>query len=125
MEELTVEQYIEKYPFFKRMAENTLFTTKEDFEQMYNSEKVEVNYDEIPIEFLNRVLNNDFYYEYVCRYLLGEIDNFSVKFFIRGDAVPGFNCKRSSIVNAINKAILSGRLSLSIEEQQKYNYLKN
>ena len=43
MEELTVEQWMEKYPYLRNMAKYTLFATREDVEQLKNSEKVEVN----------------------------------------------------------------------------------
>ena len=37
MEELTVEQLMEKYPYLRKSAEFTLFTTREDVEQLRNS----------------------------------------------------------------------------------------
>ena len=62
MEELTVEQLMEKYPYLRKSAEFTLFTTREDVEQLRNSEKVKVNSENVSIEFLKRILNNDFYF---------------------------------------------------------------
>ena len=57
MEELTVEQWMEKYPYLRNMAEYTLFTTREDVEQIRNGEKVKVNSEDVSIEFLKRILN--------------------------------------------------------------------
>ena len=85
MEELTVEQLMEKYPYLRKSAEFTLFTTREDVEQLRNSEKVKVNSENVSIEFLKRILNNDFYFEYASRYFNGDIDNFAVSYIIGGD----------------------------------------
>ena len=52
MEELTVEQWMEKYPYLRNIAEYTLFTTSEDYEQLRKSEKVKINSTEVSIEFL-------------------------------------------------------------------------
>ena len=40
MEELTVEQWMEKYPYLRNMAEYTLFTTREDVEELKKYELI-------------------------------------------------------------------------------------
>lgn len=125
MEELTVEQWMEKYPYLRNMAEYTLFTTRDDFEQLKNSEKIKINLEDVSIEFLKRILNNDFYYEYALRYFNGDIDNFVVSFIIGGDTGNSINYKKSTIIKAFEQLVLSRQIVLQPDEQQKLNTLKN
>lgn len=125
MEELTVEQLMEKYPYLRKSAEFTLFTTREDVEQLRNSEKVKVNSENVSIEFLKRILNNDFYFEYASRYFNGDIDNFAVSYIIGGDIGGLIYYKKSTIIKALEQLISSGQIVLQPDEQQKFDSLKN
>ena len=125
MEELTVEQWMEKYPYLRNLAEYILFTTREDVEQLRNSEKVKVNSEDVSIEFLKRILNNDFYFEYASRYFNGDINDFSVCFIIGGDTGGSIYYKKSTIIKAIEQLISSGQIVLQPDEQQKLDSLKN
>lgn len=125
MEELTVEQLMEKYPYLRNRAEFTLFTTREDVEQLRNSEKVKVNSENVSIEFLKRILNNDFYFEYASRYFNGDIDNFEVSYIIGGDTGGLIYYKKSTIIKALEQLISSGQIVLQPDEQQKFDSLKN
>ena len=125
MEELTVEQWMEKYPYLRNMAEYTLFTTREDVEKLRNSEKVKINSEDVSIEFLKRILNNDFYFEYVSRYFNGDINNFAVCYIIGGDIGGSIYYKKSTIIKALDQLISSGQIVLQPDEQQKLDILKN
>ena len=125
MEELTIEQWLEKYPYLKNMAEYTLFTTKEDVEQLRNSEKVNINSEEVSIEFLNRILNNDYYFEYASRYFNGDINTFAVCYIINGDTGGSIYYKKSTIIKALEQLISSGQIVLQPTEQEKLDSLKN
>ena len=125
MEELTVEQWMEKYPYLRNMAEYTLFTTREDVEQIRNGEKVKVNSEDVSIEFLKRILNNDFYFEYASRYFNGDINNFAVCYIIGGDTGGSIYYKKSTIIKALEQLISSGQIVLQPDEQQKLDSLKN
>ena len=125
MEELTVEQSMEKYPYLRNIAEYTLFTTREDVEQLINSEKVKINSEDVSIEFLKRILNNDFYFEYASRYFNGDINNFSVSFIMGGDTGVSIYYKKSTIIKALEQLIASGQIVLQPDEQQKLDSLKN
>lgn len=125
MEALTVEQLMEKYPYLRKSAEFTLFTTREDVEQLRNSEKVKVNSENVSIEFLKRILNNDFYFEYASRYFNGDIDNFAVSYIIGGDTGGLIYYKKSTIIKALEQLISSGQIVLQPDEQQKFDSLKN
>ena len=125
MEELTVEQWMEKYPYLRNMAEYTLFTTREDVEKLRNSEKVKINSEDVSIEFLKRILNNDFYFEYVSRYFNGDINNFAVCYIIGGDIGGSIYYKKSTIIKALDQLISSGQIVLQPDEQQKLDSLKS
>ena len=125
MEELTVEQWMEKYPYLRNMAEYTLFTTREDVEQIRNGEKVKVNSEDVSIEFLKRILNNDFYFEYASRYFNGDINNFAVCYIMGGDTGGSIYYKKSTIIKALEQLISSGQIVLQPDEQQKLDSLKN
>ena len=125
MEKLTVEQWMEKYPYLRNMAEYTLFTTREDVEKLRNSEKVKINSEDVSIEFLKRILNNDFYFEYVSRYFNGDINNFAVCYIIGGDTGGSIYYEKSTIIKALDQLISSGQIVLQPDEQQKLDSLKN
>ena len=125
MDNLTIEQWMEKYPYLRNIAEYTLFTSKEDVEQLRNSEKIKVNSEEVSIEFLKRILNNDFYFEYASRYFNGDINIFAVSHIIGGDTGGSIYYKKSTIIKAIEQLISSGQISLQPDEQQKLDSLKN
>ena len=125
MDNLTIEQWMEKYPYLRNIAEYTLFTSKEDVEQLRNSEKIKVNSEEVSIAFLKRILNNDFYFEYASRYFNGDINDFAVSYIIGGDTGGSIYYKKSTIIKAIEQLISSGQISLHPDEQQKLDSLKN
>lgn len=125
MEELTVEQWMEKHPYLRNMAEYTLFTTREDVEELINSEKVKINSEDVSIEFLKRILNNDFYFEYVSRYFNGDINSFAVCYIIGGDTGGSIYYKKSTIIKALDQLISSGQIVLQPDEQQKLDSLKS
>ena len=123
-ENLSVEQWMEKEPYLKDMSEYTLFTTKKDFYQLRNSEKITFGYEEVSIEFLKRILNNDFYFEYASRYFNGDIDRFLVSYIIYGDTGGSIGYKKTTIIKAIEQLISSGKMVLQLDEQQKLDSLK-
>ena len=124
MEDLTVEQWMEKYPYLRNMARYTLFITREEIERLNKSEKVKVGSNEVSIEFLKRILNDDTYFEYASRYFKGDIDDFKVAYIIGGDTGGMIYYEKSTIIKAINKLVSSGQLKLQPNEQQRYMELK-
>ena len=71
MEDLIIEQEtdIEKYPYLKELAKYTIFTSKEDVEKLKNGDKINIDNQNVSIEFLKRILNNDLYFEYAVKIL--------------------------------------------------------
>mgnify|MGYP003292090056 CR=1 FL=1 len=125
MEDLTIEQWMEKYPYLKDMAEYTLFTSKDEVEQLRNSEKIKVDSKEVSIEFLKKILNNDFYFEYATRYFNNDTNKFAVAFIIGGDTGGSIYYQKSTIIKGIENLISMGQITLQSDEQQRYESLKN
>lgn len=125
MEDLTVEQWMEKYPYLRNMSECTLFTSKEEFEQLRYSEKIKVDSKNVSIEFLKKILNNDFYYEYASRFFNNDINKFAVSFIIYGDTGGSICYEKSTIIKGIENLISSGQITLQSDEQERYKSLKN
>ena len=125
MEDLTIDQLMEKYPYFKNMTEYTLFKSKEEVNQLRNSEKIRVDSTDVSIEYLKKILNDDSYFEYASRYFNGDINNFSVCYIINGDTGGAIYYKKGIIIRAIEELLLSGKLSLNSDEQKRLDSLKD
>ena len=125
MEDLTIEQWMEKYSYLKKMADYTLFTTEDDYRKLMDGKKIKVNSENVSIEFLKRILNNDFYFEYASRYFNNKINNFGVSYIIGGDLGGSIKYKKSTIIMAIEQLITCEKIVLQPEEQQRYEILKS
>ena len=110
------EKYITKY---------TIFTSKEDVEKLKNGDKINIDNQNVSIEFLKRILNNDLYFEYALKYFKGDINTFQVTYIINGDIGSLVLYKKNTIIKAILELMLSRQISLKPEEQEKLNILKN
>ena len=80
MEELTIQQIMEKYPYLKKDSERILFVTMSEYEKLRKSETIELpsKREKVIVEILKRILNDDFYFEYASRYFSNQIDKFAV-----------------------------------------------
>ena len=125
MEELTIEEWMEKSPYLKKWSENTLFIYKKEFEELKNSEKININSEDVLVEFLRRIIKNNSYYQYALKYLKGETNRFAVSFIIGGDTGGTISYNRSTIIKGIEELILSGKLVLNQEERDKFEILKD
>ncbi|MBD9115096.1 hypothetical protein EGP95_04870 [bacterium] len=125
MEDLIIEQNIEKYPYLKDLTKYTIFTSKEDVEKLKNGDKINIDNQDVSIEFLKRILNNDLYFEYALKYFKGDINTFQVTYIINGDTGSLVHYKKNIIIKAILELMLSRQISLKPEEQEKLNILKN
>ena len=124
MKNLVVEEYLKKYPYLKSMTKNILFTTEEEVEKLNTSAKININSEEVSIEFLKKILNNDFYFEYALKYFKNEIDKFEVSYVIHGDIGHGISYKKNVIIRAMEQLILSNKIKLEDSELKKYEMLK-
>ena len=124
MENLTTEQWLEKYPYLKEIAKYTLFTTVDDIEKIKNSEKLKIDNQEVSIEFLKRILKDYNYYDYAYRFFSNEISSFCVSYIIAGDTGGSIYYQKPQIIKGLEQLILLKRLVLQPEEKQKYEKLR-
>lgn len=125
MEDLTIEQYMEKYPYLKEIAKYTIFTSKEDVEKLKNGGTINIDYQNVSIEFLKRILDNDFYFEYALNYFKGVRNAFAVTYIIEGDTGASIHYKKTTIIKAIEHLVSSGQIILNQVEQERLNSLRN
>lgn len=125
MEDLTILEWMEKYPYLKDMSEFTLFRSKEEVEQLKNSEKIEIESNKISIEFLKKILSDDFYFEYAFRYFNGSINRFNISYIICGDTCGNISYDKTIIIKGITKLLKDKLLELQPDEQKRYELLKS
>ena len=125
MEEHTIEEDFKKYPYLKDMSDHILFVTKNDYDYIMNSPKITISTNNIPEEFIKRILNNNIYYDYAFKYFNNEIKTFSLSYIIYGDTGGLLNFNKSILGYALIKYVNNNKNNLTIEEQNNFNNLIN
>lgn len=124
MKEPTIEENLEEYPYLKDMANKIIYISKEDYELLKNGEYITITNEDVSIEFLKRILNNDYYFEYALRYLNGDIDYFCVGYISFGDPLEICKYRKATIIRAMEQLIKNGKLVLNQNELEKLRILK-
>ena len=124
MEDLTVEEALEKYPYLKEFQKNTIFTTKSDIENIQGGEVVFVDGAFIYKEFLRRIFTDDKYYDYAYRYLKGDIDSFSLGYITYGDIADQIRYSKRQIIQGLSIVLLKDEEQLDSKCFDKYEKLK-
>lgn len=125
MEKLTIEKQIKKYPYLQRMSDYTLFTTKEDIDFIKNSKTIMVGDIEVYAEFLKRILEDDKFFEYACRYFYDATDKFIVASIINGDLGVNIRYDKTTIINGIKELINTNQISLNTEKKERFEKLRS
>lgn len=128
MEELTIQQIMEKYPYLKKDSERILFVTMSEYEKLRKSETIELpsKSKKVIVEILKRILNDDFYFEYASRYFSNQIDKFAVWGVKDGDtALAPISYDKSTIIEGFQQLISSGKIILGSDERRRYQFLKD
>ena len=125
MEKLTIEKQLKKYPYLQRMSDYTLFTTKEDIDFIKNSKIIMVDDIEVYAEFLKRILEDDKFFEYACRYFYDATDKFMVTSIINGDLGANIRYDKTTIINGIKELINTNQISLNTEEKERFEKLRS
>lgn len=125
MEKLTIEKQLKKYPYLQRMSDCTLFTTKEDIDFIKNSKTIAVDDIDVYTEFLKRILEDDNYFEYACRYFYDATDKFIVASIINGDLGVNIRYDKTTIINGIKELINTNQISLNTEEKERFEKLRS
>ena len=119
MEKLTIEKQLKKYPYLQRMADCTLFTTKDEIDFIKDSKTIMVGDIEVYTEFLKRILDDDNYFEYASRYFYDATDKFIVAAIINGDMGVNVRYDKTTIINGIKELINLNQISLNDEEKDR------
>ena len=125
MSESELKEWLEKYPYLKDYAKTTLFESEEIFNNIKNGETITINNEKISIEFLKKILSEEKYYDYANKYFNKEIPNFAVSYIIYGDTGGSIFYNRAKIIIAIQELINNNKLSLTSEQQQRFEALKS
>lgn len=125
MEKLTIEKQLKKYPYLQRMSDCTLFTTKEDIDFIKKSKTIVVGDIEVYVEFLKRILEDDNFFEYACRYFYDATDKFIVASIINGDLGVNIRYDKTTIINGIKELINTNQISLNTEEKERFEKLRS
>ena len=103
MENLTVEQLLEEYPYLKRMAEDTIFTTEEDLKNLRKGEQIKIDNQDISAEVLRRIVQDDTYYDYASRFFNNDISRFCISYIINGDVGGALYYQKPQIIKGIEQ----------------------
>ncbi|MBR4351201.1 MAG: hypothetical protein IKP98_03160 [Bacilli bacterium] len=126
MEELSIEQSLEKWPYLKNYEDENLFVTIKDFEKIKDGGLINVDEDcGVYIEFIKNILDNNIYFEYASKLFRGDIDYFSVIYIINGDFGEKISYTKPIIIEAIEQLVNDGMITLTEKEKERYEYLKS
>ena len=68
MEELTIEESLEKYPYLRKITESIILTTSDDMKNMDNGEHILFKGEDVLVEFLKRIIQDNNYIAYAKRW---------------------------------------------------------
>lgn len=125
MENLSISELLEKYPYLKSATKNYLFIENSELEELKESDVIEVDGVDVKIDFLKKVLEDNRYYSYVKKYFNGEIEDFHVTSIYMGDTVGNIGYSKLSIIKGIEYLFQNKILFLNSEEEKRFNELKN
>lgn len=123
MENLSTEEWLKKFPYLRAMQEYTLFLSREEVEDLSNSNIIIVSDKTVSIKFLKKILEDERFFNYAYKYFSNEIDKFKVAYIISGDT-KGLSYNKNQIINGITELVACGDWYLSPQEQEKFDKLK-
>lgn len=125
MDDLTVEQWLEKSPPLKELSKSVLFVSGELIDAYKCDDTVDVGAKEVSINLLKNILCNDEYYKYVDKLFKNEIKQFSVSSIYGGDIINGINLSKAQIVKGLEILIQAGELAIDNNLIARYNFFCN
>lgn len=119
----------------KKHGDYTIFTSKEDIENILNDRTFQWRGQIFYVNLLKRILIDDKYYQKALNYLSGKVDSFQLSFIIYGDLSTHFSLRRIDIVNGIqllidndvvyNLGFMLEEWNFTNEQIERFNVLKN
>lgn len=118
MEELTLIENLEKYPYLKNYIDTTLIVSSGKFHMYENSPKVTKGKKKISLELLKDLIEKDDYYVYIKKLLNGEINRLTITKIVHGDLIGGFNYTLTNLSKLLEIAIVD--YDLEIDDDKFY-----
>lgn len=125
MDDLTVEQWLEKSPPLKELSKSVLFVSREVIDDYKSDDTVDIGTKEISANLLKNILCTDEYYKYVDKLFKNEIAQFSVSYIYSGDIVNGYYLSKTQIVKGLEILIQAGEIALDSNLIARYDFLCN
>lgn len=129
MENLTIEEWLEKSPVLKELSNKVLFVSDEVANVYLEDEKISIGNKDISITLLTKLLTDDNYFSYVSKLFNKEIEYFSVNRIYKGDVLSCCQLNKLEIISGINLLIEYGKLEgieiFNEKAIKRYNELTN
>ena len=125
MDDLTVEQWLEKSPPLKELSKSVLFVSREVIDDYKSDDTVDIGTKEISANLLKNILCTDEYYKYVDKLFKNEIAQFTVSYIYGGDIVNGISLSKTQIVKGLEILIQAGEIVPDSNLIARYNFLCN
>ncbi len=119
MDDLTIEELLEKYPYLKDLTNRFLITTRKDIYNLLDGDEIIIDSQNVSMELLERIIKNDEYYHYTIKYFSNEIDQFAITYIENGDTNRIISYDKCTIIKGIEKLINSGNIKIENEEEKK------
>lgn len=126
-ENLTVEEWVNKYEHLRDLQDKILFITKEENDYFNNSKKITVKRGslsrDISLPLLEKIINDDRFYNYVFKLFKGDIEYFRCSWIKLSFPVGGVKLLKIDIVLGLLEAEKIGLITLSEEGKRRLNYM--
>lgn len=108
----------------EKVKNYTYFVTKEEMDKLLSSKKINIYGHDINIEFLNKILQDDKCFLYAKRYFEDISNEFKISCIVDDKVTGNIWHPKGLIIKAIEKLIYEGKITLTNEEQKRFNILK-
>ena len=125
MEELTVEEALEKYPMYKDYQDRYIFITKKEMDELENGDKVKIAGYDMPIQYLVNILKDEKYFNIAFNFFTGQVNTFGVTYIIYGDFGNTLHFEKSIILRGLTELVKRGMVDLTDEEKKRYEALSD
>lgn len=121
MNNYTIDEWLEKEPYLKKLSDSVLFLDKEIIDE-YTLDDSKVK--GTSTKLLKNLISNSDYYKYVCKLFNDEIEQFQCSYIVLGDVSGNIRLNKREIVERLEVAISNNYLELNDEEMKRFNDLK-
>lgn len=125
MNNITLKENLQKYPYLKTLIKYFLIISKEEHQEIKNSEVININNTTIPIKLLENILNDETYYNYTIHFFNNEINTFKVCYIQNGDTAGHLTYSKLTIINGLISLINNKQISLTNITKSRYETLIN